>query len=312
MHPVGETEAAVKAELEAPVMQMQGDPLQGLRLVLVDAATSQPSKRTHLRVPDILLNPYARRRLIVRSLSAVAVIASVVIGLVFLRSHRELIGAGFWSWSIRSAVLEVEEFIHGNDATSDGKPSQTPPAVVIFRHHGNSAAQLSGRSPQLAEGIKPTEAIQPDELINPAAGQPRFNSEAQVSKQLPAITILGSRQVPGRPHVATPAADPTDPVPAPAPGRFFVSQQISGSLPERPALLTYPVWARQENPEGSVVARATISQDGRVRTVRLVSGDPLLATAILEAVSQWRYKPWIYGPAETETQITVTFIISTK
>jgi hypothetical protein len=33
-------------------------------------------------------------------------------------------------------------------------------------------------------------------------------------------------------------------------------------------------------------------------------------TAVLEVVSHWRYKPWTYGIAETEPQITVTFTIS--
>jgi len=41
----------------------------------------------------------------------------------------------------------------------------------------------------------------------------------------------------------------------------------------------------------------------------VLSGDPVLARAALEAVRQWRYKPYYLdgAPVEIQTQITVNF-----
>ena len=45
--------------------------------------------------------------------------------------------------------------------------------------------------------------------------------------------------------------------------------------------------------------------------VQLISGHPMLVAAAIEAVRQWRYKPYVLnGEAiEVETQITVNFIL---
>ncbi len=59
----------------------------------------------------------------------------------------------------------------------------------------------------------------------------------------------------------------------------------------------------------SVLLQATIGRDGAVRNVRMIDGDPKLATAATDAVKQWRYKPYLVNgqPAEVETQITLKF-----
>jgi len=48
-----------------------------------------------------------------------------------------------------------------------------------------------------------------------------------------------------------------------------------------------------------------------MKGLRLISGHPLLVPAAVEAVSQWRYRPYVLnGEAiEVETQITVNFIL---
>jgi protein TonB len=55
-----------------------------------------------------------------------------------------------------------------------------------------------------------------------------------------------------------------------------------------------------------------ISKAGTIENLRLVSGHPLLAGAAIEAVRQWRYRPYILNnePVEVETQITVNFSLA--
>ena len=57
---------------------------------------------------------------------------------------------------------------------------------------------------------------------------------------------------------------------------------------------------------------ALISKAGTMENLRAVSGHPLLVPAAIDAVSQWRYRPYILNsePIEVETQITVNFYLS--
>ena len=54
---------------------------------------------------------------------------------------------------------------------------------------------------------------------------------------------------------------------------------------------------------------ATINKEGNVNNLKVLSGDAVLARAALEAVRQWRYKPYYLdgAPVEIQTQITVKF-----
>jgi protein TonB len=71
----------------------------------------------------------------------------------------------------------------------------------------------------------------------------------------------------------------------------------------------YPTLAKQTKTEGIVRLRAIISRDGRITSLDILSGHPLLVQAALEAVSQWRYRPTMLNgePVEVETSITVIF-----
>jgi protein TonB len=63
--------------------------------------------------------------------------------------------------------------------------------------------------------------------------------------------------------------------------------------------------------QGSVVLQALISRTGEIENLRVVSGSPYLSRAALEAVRQWRYRPYRLNnePVEVETQIVVNFTL---
>jgi len=96
------------------------------------------------------------------------------------------------------------------------------------------------------------------------------------------------------------------------PQRVRVSQGVSQGLLVRKVQPSYPPLARQARIQGQVVLQAEISKDGSIENLRLVSGHPMLAPAAIEAVKQWKYKPYFLNgePVEVETQITVNFSLS--
>jgi len=96
------------------------------------------------------------------------------------------------------------------------------------------------------------------------------------------------------------------------PQRVRVSQGVSAGLLVRKVQPNYPPLARQARIQGSVLLQEEISKDGSIENLRLISGHPMLAPAAIEAVKQWKYKPYFLNgePVEVETQITVNFTLS--
>src|SRR5437667_1116217 len=99
---------------------------------------------------------------------------------------------------------------------------------------------------------------------------------------------------------------------AATPQRVRVSQGVSQGLLIRKVQPAYPPLARQARIQGQVVLQAEISKDGSIENLRLISGHPMLAPAAIEAVKQWRYKPYLLNgePVAVETTVQVNFTLA--
>src|SRR5213593_2594327 len=86
------------------------------------------------------------------------------------------------------------------------------------------------------------------------------------------------------------------------------SSAVGGTL-LRKVQPVYPAQALAQHLEGSVVLQATVAEDGKVRNVTVLRGDPLLARAATDAVMQWQYEPFrVDGrPIQKQTEITIDF-----
>jgi periplasmic protein TonB len=96
------------------------------------------------------------------------------------------------------------------------------------------------------------------------------------------------------------------------PTRVRVSSGVSTGLLIRKVTPNYPPLARQARIQGQVVLQAEISKEGTIQNLQLISGHPMLAPAAIEAVKQWRYKPYLLNgePVAVETQVVVNFSLS--
>jgi protein TonB len=96
------------------------------------------------------------------------------------------------------------------------------------------------------------------------------------------------------------------------PQRVRVSTGVATGLLIRKVTPNYPPLAKQARIQGSVVLQAEISKDGTIQNLQLISGHPMLAPAAIEAVKQWRYKPYLLNgePVAVETQVVVNFSLS--
>lgn len=80
-------------------------------------------------------------------------------------------------------------------------------------------------------------------------------------------------------------------VPALSPQR--VSQGISGGQLIHRVPPVYPQQAKVLRMEGKVVLDAMVMEDGSLRDVKVVQGPPVFTVSALDAVKQWRYKPFV-------------------
>jgi protein TonB len=106
---------------------------------------------------------------------------------------------------------------------------------------------------------------------------------------------------------------PATPVlPRLAPQKVRVSSGVAEGMLIHQVKPPYPVAAKLARVEGSVALQAVIGKDGSIQNLRVISGHPLLTSAALEAVKQWRYKPYYLNgePVEVETQIVVNFLLT--
>ena len=97
--------------------------------------------------------------------------------------------------------------------------------------------------------------------------------------------------------------------PAKHPAKIKISSGVAQGLKTHTVNPTYPREARAKGIQGDVILQATIDIRGNIGNVYPVKGDPILVEASIEAVKQWKYKPYVWNgePVEVETTILVKF-----
>jgi len=72
---------------------------------------------------------------------------------------------------------------------------------------------------------------------------------------------------------------------------------------------TYPKEAAKKKIHGQVLVKVSVSETGDVDTVEVISGDPILAKAAVDAMRRWKFKPFIHdGKAiKASTRIPMDF-----
>ena len=167
------------------------------------------------------------------------------------------------------------------------------------------------RTPNIAVGpSKPSATIIRHGLAEPAQVVSAPLAQEIPVPPLPAAAPAAEPAAPTAQAAAPPAAET---LPAPAPER--PAPQPPKTSQAVPAVLIfkvspeYPSLARAARVQGEVVMHATIGVDGTVQQLRLLSGNPLLVNAAMQAVKKWRYRPSTLdgAPVEDEADITLTF-----
>ena len=179
------------------------------------------------------------------------------------------------------------------------------PAVPAAQHPNPPSAAQSNMTgvrlvspPQIPQSINMlTETAPPPPMVDPGTiGVSHGTGDPGARGTVPG-SLLGSDQI--LPPPPPPAAHPRP------------STMMEGNLVLR-VQPDYPAPARQLRVQGKVVLRAVISREGTIENLQVVSGHPMLVRAAVDAVRQWRYRPYVLNgePVDVETEVTVNFVLS--
>jgi protein TonB len=100
-------------------------------------------------------------------------------------------------------------------------------------------------------------------------------------------------------------------VQAAAPKKVNISAGVAVGMLIQKTIPTYPPIAKAARVQGTVVLQATISKQGTIENLKVVSGPAMLQQAAMDAVRQWRYRPYLLNndPVEVETTVNVIFTL---
>jgi periplasmic protein TonB len=154
--------------------------------------------------------------------------------------------------------------------------------------------------------LRPPSAISRNIAMGKTEGTPP-NATAEMPGSIPGALPNGVAN-----NVANIARDIPVAAPKIAAQKVRVSSGVAQGLLIHQVTPKYPPLARQARIQGTVVLQAVIGKDGTVQNLHVLSGHPMLTQSAMDAVKQWRYKPYFVNgePVEADTQINVNFNLS--
>jgi protein TonB len=122
----------------------------------------------------------------------------------------------------------------------------------------------------------------------------------------PLPSASSSPQAPAKIISGHPASQPSA-----HPRKVVLSAGVAQSLLIMKSPPMYPPIARAARVSGTVVLHAVISTSGSVEALSVVSGPAMLQQSALDAVKNWKYRPYLLNnePVEFETTINVIFTL---
>ena len=194
-----------------------------------------------------------------------------------------------------------------NDDASDDSTSEKPDAGLAAANSKTSSSAAPSTTKTAPSSSKP--AAQPDDATPIVLKSGSIKSSA---KPAPADTAAPSMvglaaaggsdgslsNLVGGDHAAKPILQ-----------TLTISQGVSQGLLLKKVQPVYPPSALRMRTEGAVKLSATVGKTGSITTVKVISGEPLLGQAAMEAVKQWKYKPYLLNgdPVEIQTEVTINF-----
>ncbi len=172
-------------------------------------------------------------------------------------------------------------------------PATPPPPQTTHPFHGQSE-------------INPDNTITAPPVI-PHFPPRDFGPEQDRGNTL--MTMDAGGPLPGDPNGIFRNHGPANVVRAEVKGPVRVPSSLVAGLLIYKVTPNYPAIAKAAGVQGTIVLQAIISKTGTIENLRVASGPPMLQQVSIDAVHNWRYRPYLLNgqPVEVETTINVVF-----
>lgn len=203
-------------------------------------------------------------------------------------SHPELNAAEDGHATTKAESDEADE-AKSEKSAHPAKVSVKPSAAAAPASNETPAAEAEAAAPLVVNGGK----------------EPHVHSD--VPADAPAPSVIGMATPDSGAPLSNIVAD--QPTAKPVLQKMKVSQGVAQGLIVKRVAPEYPKNALMMRIEGAVELAATISKDGEIKDVKVLSGNSQLTYAAAQAVKRWKYKPYLLNgePVEIQTQITIDF-----
>jgi TonB family protein len=218
------------------------------------------------------------------------------------RSPAQISPAGALQPSIQAA---------GDAPSSASKAAPSSTIEVQSSNEGRAPAAVSGGAQTSTQNpsVRRTGAPYQSRLLQPrSAGLSLSRSSSDTGDTEAAPNVPAVPVGPQNAAVALPLDLPGS---MPVLERRRISSALTPGALIRQVKPIYPDLARRNGIEGDVILKFTVTKAGAVKDVKVVEGDQTLAPAAVQAVRQWRYRPFLLDgqPVEAESQATIKFTV---
>lgn len=213
-------------------------------------------------------------------------------------------------------------------AASDAS-SAAPAAADNSDGSGHLIVNATGKNGVNAQPSTPKPS--PSQAQSPQEDAQESEPSAPVSPDAMAAQLVAPKRIAGQIRKVTPADEPPPSAPSAVslddnnsvPGSVFggstkakfvphvvpISAGIATGMLIHKTTPVYPKFAQDAHITGTVMLKATITKQGSIEGIQVLSGPKMLAPAAVDAVKTWKYKPYMLDgqPVAVETNVTVVF-----
>jgi TonB family protein len=299
VEPPFNAEAFREAGAAAPAVAEQPVESAFTSEIFRESAASTTGSDLKARVQELLAG---KSRML---LAVAAVLVLIVAGAFWWRSHRNRIRTATVIASESKAADQAPGSLPNqiqNQPVAASDPNAKLPADKQAKPKDQAAAaNKPPTTPAPQQAGKPAEVLQPPLTIAKNDAKP-VDTSVDTANEAPDLGAMPTKAPAGL-ISNIPTAQPK------LAQKVQVSSGVAQGLLVHQITPRYPPQARQAHVQGTVVLQALIGKDGSVRNLHALSGPPLLTQAAVDAVKQWKYKPYYLDgqPVEAETQISVKF-----
>ena len=217
-------------------------------------------------------------------------------------------------------------------ANTKAAPAVAAPTPEVAKESDPTASDrlivnATGKQGTNTQITKPS-AAQPQAL---QPSDPETQAPAPVSPDAMAAQLVAPTRIAGQIRKTVPADEPPPSAPSTVsldennsvPGSVFgsgpkakvmphvvpISAGVAAGMVVHKTAPVYPKFAQDAHITGTVVLKATITKQGAIEGIQVLSGPKLLAPSAVDAVKTWKYKPYMLDgqPVAVETNVTIVF-----